>query len=93
MADTTSLLNAPTVAGGDSMDESLVQQTSGASAKRPRVVLGNELGQLADATMIIDLLAASLVEQKRQTVLLQVLLTNLTGTNLTLDDIDGMRST
>ena len=45
--DTTTTLNAGT--GGDKMDESLVVQSDGAtSAKRPRVVLGDDTGNLYD---------------------------------------------
>lgn len=45
--DTTTALNPG--AGGDSMDESLVVQSDGATlAKRPRVVMGFDDGRLID---------------------------------------------
>ena len=77
MADTTTILN-PGV-GGDAMDESQVAQTSGANAKRPRVVLGNDLGQLTDAQAIVVLLEAIYRETRVHTVLLQKLLNTADG--------------
>lgn len=48
MADATTTLNPGT--GGDSMDESLVTQPSGPSAKRPRVVIGGDSGTSTNQT-------------------------------------------
>ncbi len=50
MADTVTKLNKETVAGGDAMDESLVPNTAGPGglAKRPRVVIGGDDGELVD---------------------------------------------
>lgn len=91
MADTTTTLN-PGV-GGDVMDESQATQASGTVAKRPRVVIGNDVGQLVDAQQIIDVLSAMLLEQRRQTTLLQMLLSNTTQVSPDLDELDQMRTT
>lgn len=73
MADTTTTLNPGT--GGDVMDESLVTQISGTQqAKRPRVVLGNDAGQIVDATDIVTALQLVLRELRAHTVLLQALM-------------------
>lgn len=53
--DTTTTINAPTVAGGDRMDESIVTQSDGTTqAKRPRVVVGDDLGRLAELIIFAD---------------------------------------
>lgn len=89
MADTTTTLN-PGV-GGDTMDESLVTQAGGTSAKRPRVVVGNDLGQLIDEQQTIDTLRLVLMEMQRQTELMRLLLSNLTSTAVSLDELDAIR--
>jgi len=50
MADATTTINAPTVPGGDKLDESLITQSDGVTqAKRPRVAIGDDKGRLYDA--------------------------------------------
>lgn len=90
MADTTTTLN-PGV-GGDVMDESLVTNSSGTSAKRPRVVLGNELGQVVDPQIDQATLGLMLIEMQRQTELLRAILANTTSISLSTDELDSMRS-
>ena len=74
MADTSTTLN-PGV-GGDVMNESLVQNTSGASVKSPRVVLVNDLGVLADPSLRQTALELILRELRAHTILLQSILAN-----------------
>lgn len=51
--DATTTLNAPTVPGGEKMDESVVTQSDGATAaKRPRVVIGDDAGLLLDLLLV-----------------------------------------
>lgn len=87
MADATTTLNPGT--GGDVMDESLVQQSSGTNAKRPRVVLGSDVGGLTDPQQIVLLLEQLVVESRAQTVLLQALLST-SAQPLSMDEIYNM---
>lgn len=83
MADTTTVLNPGT--GGDVLDESSVQQISGTAAKRPRVVVGNDQGQLLDPSLLLLALEQIIRELRAQTILLQVL-TSQTTTQFSLEE-------
>jgi hypothetical protein len=88
MSDTSTTLNPG--AGGDVLDESLVTQLSGVQAKRPRVVLGDDLGGLIQPSEIVTLLTRILFEAKRQTVLLMKILNSSAAVPAGMDEVDSM---
>jgi hypothetical protein len=97
--DTTTTLNAGN--GGDVMDESLVTQTDGTEAKRPRVVVGSDDGGLQTLEQqnnrfqaaVMDpraqeLLGQLLIEARATNSLLRMILSQMGG-NVTLEEILG----
>lgn len=94
MADTTTQLNVGT--GGDQMDESLVTQSDRVTqAKRPRVVMGDDDGDLLATTTnragekvavvslgdsVVHLLEAMAIKQDRIISLLEVIADAVTKT-------------
>lgn len=93
MASTDTILNQGS--GGSVMDESAVTQAdTGIAAHRTRVVLGNDAGQLTDSEYMVRLLEQILLENRRHTTLLQLLMANTSTANnsSSLDELDAMRS-
>lgn len=84
MADTTTVLNPGS--GGDILDESLVQSASNVAAKRPRVVLGSDLGPLTDPSAIVALLEQLVREARAHTVLFSALM-NTTANPLGSEEV------